>query len=121
MAQKIMIVEDEKDILEVYGEYLSAYDITLCSTAGESLEKIKEVNPDLLIVDLGLPDMDGMTFIEKVRADFSEQLPVIIISGKIDIEYCIKANVQGITDLITKTFEKSQLIDLVKKKVSSKK
>jgi len=110
-----MVVEDEESIREIYGDYLSEYDVALFANATDSLAKITEVNPELLIVDLGLPDMDGIVFIEKIRATFSQKLPVIIISGRIDIEYCIQANGQGVTDLITKPFDKTQLTDLVKR------
>ena len=116
--KKILIVEDEEDIRELYADYLEDFTISQCESAKETLAKLEDYKPDLLIVDLGLPDMDGMEFIAKVRSDYSEKVFIVIISGILDIEYCMKANEQDVTDLITKPFEKEQLIELVKRKLN---
>ncbi len=102
----------------MYADYLEDYSIHQCYNAKDTLDCVDDVKPNLIIVDLGLPDMNGIEFINKLNESYNEPVKIIIISGILDIEACAKATEQGVVDLITKPFEREQLLDLVKRKLN---
>ena len=80
----------------------------------EALDRLAETAIDVVITDIGMPEMDGITLLKQMRADISyEKLPVIVItaSGE-DVDYNT-ARKAGATDLLTKPVSSRQLIDTV--------
>jgi len=106
----ILIIDDEVQIRRLLEITLSAngYKISEASTGKEGLTLAATVNPVLIIIDLGLPDMDGLEVIKKLREWF--QNPVIILSVRSSEEDIIKALDLGANDYLTKPFRTGELL-----------
>lgn len=110
----IYIVEDDEGIQEVYeGAFEGVYDVKIFGTAQEFFEEFRNVRPDLLILDVMLPDMDGYTILTKVR-ETDERLPVIIVSAKSDEISFVKGLNKGADDYMAKPFSVLELMARVK-------
>ncbi len=89
MAYKILIVDDEKETAEMLKEGLmrEGYGVVLAFDGEEALLKIKEDNPDVILLDLLLPKLNGFEVLKEVKERFKDKWrPVIIISGQADLE-----------------------------------
>jgi len=116
-GKKIFVVEDEKDILELIRMKLeSAGFITKgFKTALPMLNLLKIEHPDLIILDLMLPDMDGMEVCQKLKSDKATQkIPVLMLTARTDLEDKIKGLEYGADDYVTKPFETRELIARIK-------
>lgn len=86
---KILVVDDEPDIIEITRFRLAkeGYEIATASDGEEALLKVKEENPDVILLDLMMPKLNGFEVLEKIRKDFTDKWrPVIIISAQGDLE-----------------------------------
>jgi len=114
----ILIVEDEPNNRELAIKILtfSGYDTLSASTGQEAVEKIKERNPDLVLMDLSLPVMDGWEAAAMIRSETSyEKLPIIAVTAHAmegDRESALAA---GCTDYVSKPYCPSQLLEVIKK------
>ena len=106
----ILLVEDEKNICDFISTSLSAQDyrISTAHTGKEALPIITSQCPDLILLDLGLPDMDGMEIISKVRS--WSKMPIIVVSARSDDEDKIEALNAGADDYLTKPFNVEELL-----------
>ena len=106
MADKdrILIVDDEINICHFLSTVLTAngYDTITAQTGADARGLIASEEPDLVLLDLGLPDMDGTEVIKDVRT-WSE-LPIIVISARMDESDKVQALDMGADDYITKPF-----------------
>ena len=116
MAEKdrILIVDDEINICHFLSTVLSAngYDTITAQTGREACSLIESEAPDLVLLDLGLPDMDGTAVIETVRA--SSELPIIVISARMQESDKVQALDLGADDYITKPFGSSEFLARVR-------
>ena len=112
MYQKIsvLIIEDEKSICDFIGKTLDSheYKVTAANNGKEGLALITSSLPDLVLLDLGLPDMDGMDIIRKTREWSS--LPIIVISARTQEKEKVQALDAGADDYITKPFGTFELL-----------
>lgn len=110
IRSKILIVEDEYRISNFMSAVLSAngYDIVTACTGKEAQSMISSHCPDLVILDLGLPDMDGLDIIRSVR-EWS-LLPIIVVSARMHERDKVEALDAGADDYITKPFGTSELL-----------
>jgi DNA-binding response OmpR family regulator len=111
---KIMIVDDEIEILELVALYLERenYEVTCINNANQTLEKVKEIGPDLLILDILLSGVDGIELCRDLRK-FTD-IPILFISGKReDVDKVIGLSAGG-DDYITKPFSPIELVARVK-------
>ncbi|WMJ90075.1 response regulator transcription factor [Anaerocolumna sp. MB42-C2] len=106
----ILVVEDEPNICNFIATTLSAneYKVIECSTGKEAVSLIPSHCPDVVLLDLGLPDMDGLTVLKEVR-EWSDT-PVIIVSARGDEKSKVQALDLGADDYITKPFGTSELL-----------
>jgi len=106
----ILIIDDEVQIRRLLEITLSAngYKISEASTGKEGLTLAASFQPVLIILDLGLPDMDGLEIIKKLREWY--QKPVIILSVRNSEEDIIKALDNGANDYLTKPFRTGELL-----------
>ena len=106
----IIIIEDEKSICNFMETTLTAheYKVLTASTGQEGLSLITSCFPDLILLDLGLPDMDGIEIIKQVR-EWS-MMPIIVISARTHEQEKVLALDCGCDDYITKPFGTSELL-----------
>ena len=110
LKDRILIVDDEKSICRFLSIVLTAngYDAITARTGAEAYSMIMSQSPDLALLDLGLPDVDGVSIIESVRT-WSE-LPIIVISARMQERDKVQALDMGADDYITKPFGSSELL-----------
>jgi len=116
-GKKIFVVEDEKDILELIRMKLeSAGFITKgFKTALPMLNLLKIEHPDLIILDLMLPDLDGMEVCLRIKKDkTTSAIPIMMLTARTDLEDKIKGLEYGADDYVTKPFESRELIARIK-------
>ncbi|MEA4902147.1 response regulator [Desulfitobacterium sp.] len=113
-GKKILIIDDESPIQRLLKVTLTAhdYEIHLASDAKDGLDSILAFKPDLIILDLGLPDLDGLEVIKIVR-DWSKT-PILILSAREDEGEKIQALDLGADDYITKPFGMGELLARVR-------
>lgn len=106
----ILIVEDEKNISNFISTILTnnSYKILECRTGQEALSFLNKRMPNLVLLDLGLPDMDGMDVLKEIRK--KSDIPVIIISARPQERDKVKALDLGADDYITKPFGTPELL-----------
>ena len=107
---RILVVEDEKSILKLLRTILTAnkYEVVEASTGAEALSLITSHCPDLILLDLGLPDLDGVEVITRIRA--WSNAPIIVISARSEDADKISALDAGADDYLTKPFSVEELL-----------
>ena len=123
MAKRVLIVEDEPEIQEVERmvvEELLGCKAELASTGEEALDKATEVHPDLVVLDLILPGIDGFTVASQLRAQPSfDSTPILALSGLTRGEDKEKARAAGCDDVLDKPFDLDALMDKIERLVGS--
>ncbi len=111
---KLLVVEDEANILSFVRTILEAnnYQVIMAKTCGEGKLMYSSHIPDLVILDLGLPDMDGLEFIRHIR-EFSS-VPIIVLSARTQESDKVSALDLGANDYITKPFGTEELLARVR-------
>lgn len=114
VRDKILIVDDEKSITGYIKAVLTSngYDVLVAHTGSEASSMIASHCPDLVVLDLGLPDMDGMKIIEDVRE--WTQLPIIVVSARSHEHDKVTALDKGADDYICKPFGSEELLARVR-------
>ncbi|MBQ4510160.1 MAG: response regulator transcription factor [Clostridia bacterium] len=114
MESLIYIVEDDEGIREVYeGAFDGLYKIRMFENGKDFLNEFEKSRPNLIILDIMLPDMDGYTILTKIR-ELDEKIPVIIVSAKTDEISFVKGLNKGADDYMAKPFSILELIARVK-------
>jgi DNA-binding response OmpR family regulator len=106
---RIVLVEDDVDIRRLVAEALAGegHDVESAPTAMEGLELAMKRQPELVILDLGLPDLDGMELLRMIRA--VSQVPVIVVTARGADDTVIKTLDAGADDYLVKPFSVAQL------------
>jgi len=114
MSHRILIVDDDASIRRLLAMTLAfaGFLTQNASTAKEGLKKGSDEHFDLILLDLGLPDMSGVQFLERYRQD--EETPVIVVSAIHDEADKISALNAGADDYVTKPFNTDELIARIK-------
>ncbi|KNF08194.1 regulatory protein VanR [Gottschalkia purinilytica] len=109
MNEKILIVEDDFEIASVIREYLerTGYSTVWASTGKEGINEFNNDNFDLIIVDIMMPEMDGLTLCKNIR--IKSEVPILIISAKNKDEDKVKGLNIGADDYLTKPFSLIEL------------
>ena len=110
MAVSVLVVDDEPPIRRFLRTSLSAqgYRVHEAERGAEALERIRRDRPDVVVLDLGLPDMDGLSVIETVRRESS--VPIIVLSSRNDEQAKVDALDLGADDYVTKPFGMEELV-----------
>jgi len=118
MASKILIIEDDKFLRGLIAQKLKAegYEVTEAAEGREGLEKVKKEKPNLILLDLVLPGIDGFEVLKKIKEDPSTSfLPVIILSNLGQKESVEKGLKMGAVDYLIKAhFTPTEIIEKVK-------
>lgn len=116
-SKNIILIDDEPDVLALLKmnveENFPEAKIFEFPTAHEALNELLKINPDLVITDYNLPEMNGCEFAHKVSAKFPN-LPIILISGYLDKEIVLSTLSSGASAVIEKPFTAHELTDLIK-------
>jgi len=114
--EKILIVDDDKDFQFTVYNILKdeGYEVIVTNNGTGAFNKIKRTSPDLVLLDIKLPDMDGMKILERIKKT-DKDLIVIMITGYGHINETVKAMKLGAFDYITKPFDNRELIIRIKK------
>jgi len=113
MTGKILIVDDEPNIVHwlTYALKAQGYDVDAAETGEEGLQKILTAPPDLVILDVMLPDLSGMVVCERIRANPGTiSLPVIMLSGRTQVPDKVKGLKAGADEYLTKPIESEEML-----------
>ena len=107
---RVLVVDDEPQILRALRINLRVrdYEVHVASTGAEALEEAGQYPPDLVILDLGLPDLDGVEVIQGLRG--WTKAPIIVLSGRADSVDKVEALDAGADDYVTKPFGVEELL-----------
>ena len=110
----ILVIEDDHDTASIMSELLerAGYRAAIAANAAEALQQITTRMPDLVLLDLRLPDMDGLALLNKVRA--ASQLPLIVVSGAGSDRDRVMALENGADDYVAKPFSSAELVARVR-------
>ncbi len=117
MAEKILIVDDDIDSLKLIGLMLQrqGYEISAASAGGQALAKASAESPDLIILDVMMPDMDGYEVCRRLRADPATQgIPIIMFTAKTLVDDKVTGFEAGADDYLTKPTHPAELASRVK-------
>ena len=109
--QTILIVDDETSIRETLEQILSyeGYQIRTAATGPEALDQVAAGSPDLMLLDVKMPGMDGFEVLQRLRSE-GRQPPVIVISGHGDIQTAVEAVKAGAYDFLEKPLDRDRLL-----------
>ena len=110
MATSVLVVEDDRNIQQLLQLYLEkeGYAVTIASDGGEGLQKFRSIRPDVVLLDVMMPVMDGWAVCRAIRAE--SQTPIIMLTAKAEIEDKITGLRTGADDYVTKPFEMRELL-----------
>jgi two-component system KDP operon response regulator KdpE len=110
----VLLVEDDRDMRNVLRIALRGrgYDVVEAATGSQAMAKFREATPNVMILDLGLPDVDGVDVALNVRRE--HDLPIIVLSARGEEEQQIRALDAGANDYVTKPFREGELMARVR-------
>ena len=110
MAISVLIVEDDRNISDLLRMYLEkeGYAVTTAYDGGEGLTKFRAIRPDLVLLDLMMPVLDGWAVCREIRAE--SQTPVIMLTAKGEVDDKVTGLRIGADDYITKPFEMREVL-----------
>lgn len=118
MAKKILAVDDERHIVRLVQINLQkeGYDVVTASNGREALEKVASEKPDLIVMDVMMPEMDGFQALEGLKADpETAKIPVIMLTAKAQDADVFRGWQSGADLYLTKPFNPMELITFVKR------
>ncbi len=114
---KVLVIEDEPDILEViqYNLEREGHKVIACRNGEQGLSRIRTDNPDLVILDLMLPGMDGVEVCRQVKSDpVTRSIPIVMVTAKGEESDIVLGLGIGADDYITKPFSPRELVARIK-------
>ena len=110
MATTVLVVEDDKNIADLLQLYLEkeGYTVSVAADGGEGLNKFRAESPDLVLLDVMMPVMDGYELVKIIRAE--SKTPVIMLTAKAQTDDKVVGLRSGADDYITKPFEMKEVL-----------
>ena len=118
MTAKILTVDDSRTMLKMLAFTLqnAGYEVVQAENGQEGLDRLGETDIDVIITDINMPIMDGITFIERLREDKAQAaVPVLILTTESSDEMKAKGRAAGATGWIVKPFDPAKLVDVVRR------
>lgn len=115
--QTILVVDDEKDLLDLieYNLRKEGFDVLKAENGEEGIAKAKEHSPDLVLLDIMMPKMDGLQAVEEMRKDAElKRIPIILLTARSDEKTEVEGLNKGSDDYITKPISTTKLISRIK-------
>ncbi|MBI2331126.1 MAG: response regulator [Chloroflexi bacterium] len=124
IAKTILCVEDEPEMIDLIRLILARKGYNVQGAAGgvEGIKLVRELRPDLVLLDLMMPDMDGWEVYQQMKAEASlRDIPVIVVTAKAqNIDKVLGLHIAKVDDYIAKPFSPQELMDSVEKVFSQK-
>ena len=113
---KVLVIDDEQGIRSLLDTLLSrkGYDVVLAESGRKGLELFRRERPDVLVLDLKMPEMDGLTVLRQIRS-LDPIIPVIILTGAGTAETEQRVRAMGVTEYVEKEFSLHLLGDALKR------
>lgn len=120
IMEKILVIDDELETCELLKDVLEkeGYRVSIAVTAREGLNLMKQSMPDLVLCDIVMGEMNGISFLGKLRK-INEDIPVVIISAYGSYDNVIRALELGARDFIAKPFKPNAVVDIIKKVIKT--
>lgn len=112
---KILVADDDEDLREILPDAIRnwGYEVTVAKDGAEAISMLRAQKHHLLLTDLMMPFMDGISLIGKIR-EFDNDILVIMITGNASMEHAVKAIEAGAYDFIAKPFRLDELMVVIK-------
>lgn len=114
-AQRVLVIDDEDDIREVAQiclTVMAGLDVILARTSHEGLTKAEKEQPDVILLDVMLPDMDGVETFQHLQANpLTQHIPVVLLTAKVQAADQRRFAGLGVKGLISKPFKPTQLAE----------
>lgn len=113
--KKILVVDDEKDLVDLVKIRLEAnkYEVVTAYNGKEGIKKAKDDKPDLILLDIMMPEMDGFMVIKELRKkEITKNIPIIIVTAKDKMKGLFEP--EGIVDYVVKPFTSDEILLRIK-------
>ncbi|QKF82525.1 response regulator [Halarcobacter ebronensis] len=115
--KKVLLIDDDELVSYALSRYLEKkdFEVETLSSGLKAIEKYKNFNPDIIITDIIMPDVEGLELITALRK-IDTNIPIIAISGgsrRLDTSYLISAELIGANATLEKPFEEEELVELI--------
>src|SRR4051812_40214774 len=119
--KQVLIVDDEPNLRKILAAQLSrdGYDVLLAEDGEQGLSLLREHHIDLVITDLKMPKVDGMTLLRHALAEHAE-LPIVMITAHGTVDTAVEALKLGAFDYLTKPFDKDEVRQIVAKALKTR-
>jgi two-component system NtrC family sensor kinase len=117
MAERILLVDDNTTNLQVLFQALSpeGYELLVAQSGEQALEAVQDAKPDLILLDVKMPGIDGFETFRRLRADDeTAMIPIVFISAHANVESMEEAKVLGAEGYLTKPFQFDEVIAKVR-------
>jgi DNA-binding response OmpR family regulator len=113
--KKILLIDDETRLRESIAELFDLYGYSVCEACDgrEGLLKVKQFEPDIIICDIMMPVLDGYGFLSEIKSSIFAEIPVILLSAKIEQSDELKGKNLGANAYIKKPFDFKKLKEVV--------
>ncbi|MFH1479107.1 MAG: response regulator [Candidatus Omnitrophota bacterium] len=124
MKKKVLVIDDEKDFLTIVKmnlEDVGEFEVLTSSTANNIIEDMHNFKPDLILLDLMMPGIGGLSACEMLNKDtIGQKVPIIILSALSKDRDRLEAYKRGVVDYLTKPIDKEELLKKIKKALEYK-
>ncbi|HEY4909155.1 MAG TPA: response regulator [Methylomirabilota bacterium] len=119
-AGKILVVDDDQEVRMATRDFLTSkgHEVTLAEDGVQALKLLATVKPDVVLLDVAMPEMDGMETLRRIVAGYPN-LPVIMVTANADIEITSKVLQLGVADYVPKPFDLDYLDQAINIQLSS--
>jgi DNA-binding NtrC family response regulator len=116
MTEKILLVDDEQDFLETLSQRISlrGIDVAATTSAKEAIAKVAAESYDAIILDLQMPEMDGLEVLKAIK-ELKPEMQIIVLTGHATVKKAIEAMKLGALDLIEKPVDLDTILKKIKK------
>jgi len=118
MKKTILVVDDEPDVLTFLKKRLEAhnYKVITASDGVEGIKKVSQAKPDIILLDIIMPNKDGFTMLSELRAkEETQDIPVVIISARGESRSIFKGQNLGAIDYLIKPYDFKELLKYIKR------
>lgn len=117
IRQRILVVDDDEHIRKSLAQYLEMeeFDVDVASSGIEALDQAGRHSPDLVLLDIMMPGMDGFEVVEKLRRETATStVPIILLTARGQDTDVIKGYQLGVSSYLTKPFNLDELVDTIR-------